>query len=64
MLLILKNCPVGYTVEQIAEANIYVLEQAFPVAMKGANFLSGGQTLEQGTARLSAMNKVKGNGPW
>lgn len=59
-----KNCPVGYTVEQIAEANIYVLEQAFPVAMKGANFLSGGQTLEQGTARLSAMNKVKGNGPW
>ena len=59
-----KNCPVGYTVEQIAEANIYVLEQAFPVAMKGANFLSGGQSLEQGTARLSAMNKVKGNGPW
>lgn len=59
-----KNCPVGYTVEQIAEANIYVLEQSFPVAMPGANFLSGGQTLEQGTARLSAMNKMKGKGPW
>ncbi len=59
-----KNCPVGYTVEEIAEANIYVLENSFPVAMKGANFLSGGQTLEQGASRLSAMNKVKGNGPW
>jgi len=59
-----KNCPVGYTVEEIAEANIYVLASSFPVAMKGANFLSGGQTLEQGTARLSAMNKVKGNAPW
>ena len=59
-----KNCPVGYSVEEIAEANIYVLEQSFPVAMPGANFLSGGQTLAQGAARLSAMNKVKGKGPW
>jgi fructose-bisphosphate aldolase class I len=59
-----KDCPVGYTVEEIAEANIYVLNQSFPVAMPGANFLSGGQTLEQGTARLSAMNKIKGKGPW
>jgi fructose-bisphosphate aldolase class I len=59
-----RDCPISYTVEQIAEANIFVLEQSFPVAMKGANFLSGGQTLTQGAARLSAMNKVKGKGPW
>ena len=59
-----KNCPLSYSVEEIAEANIYVLEQSFPVAMPGANFLSGGQTLEQGAARLSAMNKIKGKGPW
>lgn len=59
-----KSCPVDYTVEEIAEANIYVLEQSFPVAMPGANFLSGGQTLEQASARLSAMNKIKGKGPW
>lgn len=59
-----KKCPVGYAVEQIAEANIYVLEQSFPVAMPGANFLSGGQTLSQAAARLSAMNKIKGKGPW
>lgn len=59
-----KNCPQGYTVEEIAEANIYVLENSFPVAMKGANFLSGGQSLEQAASRLSAMNKIKGNAPW
>merc|ERR1712176_1155408 len=59
-----RDCPKSYSVEEIADANIFVLEQSFPVAMKGANFLSGGQTLSQGAARLSAMNKVKGNGPW
>lgn len=59
-----KKCPRPYSVEEIAEANIYVLEQSFPVAMPGANFLSGGQTLEQAAARLSAMNKIKGRGPW
>lgn len=59
-----KMCPRPYSVEEIAEANIYVLEQSFPVAMPGANFLSGGQTLEQAAARLSAMNKIKGRGPW
>merc|ERR1712087_592085 len=54
----------GYTVEEIADANIFVLEQTWAVAMKGANYLSGGQSLEQAAARLSAINKVKGNGPW
>ena len=30
-----RNCPKSYTVEEIAEANVYVFENAFPVAMKG-----------------------------
>ena len=59
-----RDCPTFHTVEEIAAANIYVLEQSFPVAMKGANYLSGGQTLEDGAARLSAINKVKGRCPW
>lgn len=59
-----KNCPISYTVEEIAEANIFVFEQSFPVAMKGANYLSGGQTLEQAAARLSAINKANTKGPW
>lgn len=59
-----RDCPAFFSVEEIAAANIYVLEQSFPVAMKGANYLSGGQTLEQAAARLSAINKVKGEVPW
>lgn len=50
--------------EEIAEANIFVFEQSFPVAMKGCNYLSGGQTLEQAAARLSAINKANKKGPW
>lgn len=59
-----RDCEESYSVEEIAKANIFVLEQSFPVAMKGANYLSGGQTLAQGAARLSAINKSKGKGPW
>mmetsp|Transcript_23687 Transcript_23687/g.26137 ORF Transcript_23687/g.26137 Transcript_23687/m.26137 type:complete len:355 (+) Transcript_23687:48-1112(+) len=59
-----RDCPTSYSVEEIAAANIFVLEQSFPVAMKGANYLSGGQSLEDAAARLSAINKNKGNGPW
>jgi fructose-bisphosphate aldolase class I len=40
-----RHCSENYTVEEIAEANIFVLEQAFPVPTKGANYLSGGQSL-------------------
>ncbi|CAB9505573.1 Fructose-bisphosphate aldolase [Seminavis robusta] len=59
-----KDCETTYTVEEIAEANVYVLEQSFPVAMPGANYLSGGQTLEQAASRLSAINKANTKGPW
>jgi fructose-bisphosphate aldolase class I len=59
-----KDCPISCTVDEIARANIFVLEQSFPVAMKGANFLSGGQTLEQAAARLGAINRIKGKCPW
>jgi fructose-bisphosphate aldolase class I len=59
-----KNCPVSYTVEEIAEANIFVFEQSFPVAMKGCNYLSGGQDLATAAARLSAINKANTKGPW
>jgi fructose-bisphosphate aldolase class I len=59
-----KNCPVSYTVEEIAEANVFVFEQSFPVAMKGCNYLSGGQDLAAAAARLSAINKANTKGPW
>jgi fructose-bisphosphate aldolase class I len=59
-----RNCPNSYTVEEIAEANVFVFEQSFPVAMKGSNYLSGGQSLEDAAARLSAINKANKKGPW
>jgi fructose-bisphosphate aldolase, class I len=59
-----KDCKQYYSVEEIAEANIFVFEQCFPVAMKGCNYLSGGQTLEQAAARLSAINRANRKGPW
>lgn len=34
-----------------------------PVAIRSANFLSGGQSLEDASARLSVMNQKKGNFP-
>ena len=34
-----------------------------PVAIRSANFLSGGQSLEDATARLSVMNQKKGAFP-
>lgn len=58
------DCPVSYTVEDIAKANVFVLEQSFPVAMKGANYLSGGQDLITAASRLSAINKANTRGPW
>lgn len=59
-----RDCPISYTVEEIADANVFVFEQSFPVAMKGCNYLSGGQSLNQAAARLSAINKANTKGPW
>ena len=59
-----RDCIAPYSVEEIAKANVFVFEQAFPVAMPGANYLSGGQTLEDATARLCAINRANRKGPW
>lgn len=59
-----RDCPENYSVEEVARANIFVFEQCFPVSMPGANYLSGGQTLEDAAARLSAINKANKKGPW
>jgi fructose-bisphosphate aldolase class 1 len=53
-----RDCPKSYTLMEIAEANIFVLKQSFPVAMKGANYLSGGQTLDEAAARLNVINRI------
>jgi fructose-bisphosphate aldolase, class I len=58
-----KKCPTKYSVKDIAQANIDVFRRCMPVAIRSANFLSGGQSLEDASARLSVMNQLKGNFP-
>ena len=42
-----------------SQANIDVFRRCMPVAIRSANFLSGGQSLEDASARLSVMNQVR-----
>jgi fructose-bisphosphate aldolase, class I len=51
------------TDEQIAETTVRNFRWNVPAAVPGIVFLSGGQTDEQATARLNAMNKI-GPHPW
>ena len=49
--------------EEIAEASVRCYRWVVPAAVPGIVFLSGGQSDEQATARLDAMNRI-GPHPW
>ena len=49
--------------EEVAERTIQVLKRCVPAAVPGIAFLSGGQSDEQATANLDAMNRM-GPLPW
>ncbi len=59
-----KDLPDRASPEQVAEATIKVFRRAVPAAVPGINFLSGGQTPEEATANLNAMNAMFPNAPW
>jgi hypothetical protein len=48
-----------YTREAIADANLRTLRRTLPVSVRTVNYLSGGQTLADASARLDAINKMK-----
>src|SRR5215813_757278 len=50
-------------VEEVAEKTVKVLKDCVPASVPGIAFLSGGQSDEEATAHLDAMNKL-GNLPW
>jgi fructose-bisphosphate aldolase class I len=50
-------------VEEVAEKTIRMLKACVPAAVPGIAFLSGGQSDEEATAHLNAMNRI-GNLPW
>ena len=51
------------SVEQVAEQTVKLLKGCVPGAVPGIAFLSGGQSDEEATAHLDAMNKI-GELPW
>ncbi len=63
MVLPGKNYPQQAGVEEVAEATIRCLKSAVPAALPGIVFLSGGQSDEDATAHLNAMNQM-GPHPW
>jgi fructose-bisphosphate aldolase class I len=63
MVLPGKSCPEQASVEEVAAETIRCLKSSVPAALAGIVFLSGGQTDEQATAHLDAMNRM-GPHPW
>jgi len=59
-----QACPTKFTHEQIAIATVTALSRGVPPAVPGITFLSGGQSEEDATINLDAINKYKGKNPW
>jgi fructose-bisphosphate aldolase class I len=63
MVIAGKKSPRQASVEEVAEKTIMVLKRCVPSAVPGIAFLSGGQSDEDATAHLDAMNRI-GGFPW
>jgi len=57
-----KDNPKQAGVQEVAERTLRVLKRTVPAALPGVVFLSGGQTDENATAHLDAMNRM--GAPW
>ena len=58
-----KKCSTQASVVEVAEKTIRLLKACVPAAVPGIAFLSGGQSDQEATAHLDAMNKIAGL-PW
>jgi fructose-bisphosphate aldolase, class I len=58
-----QECPKQPSVEEVAVATLRCLRRYVPAAVPGIAFLSGGQSEEDATAHLNAMNAL-GDLPW
>src|SRR5438876_12319506 len=58
-----KKCAKRASVEEVAEKTVRLLRACVPAAVPGIAFLSGGQSDEEATAHLNAMNRI-GHLPW
>src|SRR5262245_17207423 len=58
-----KKCAKRASVAEVAEKTVLMLKICVPALVPGIAFLSGGQSDEEATAHLDAMNKI-GDLPW
>lgn len=58
-----EDSPQQVSPEEVAQATIRTLRRTVPTAVPGIVFLSGGQSAEDATKRLNAMNAM-GDHPW
>ena len=63
MVLSGKDCPEQASVEEVALATLRCLKASVPANLPGIVFLSGGQSDENATLHLNAMNEF-GHSPW
>jgi fructose-bisphosphate aldolase class I len=60
MVIAGKKCAKRTSVDEVAEKTVRVLKACVPPAVPGVAFLSGGQSDEEATAHLDAMNRIGG----
>nr|CCQ42786.1 aldolase homolog B [Leucosolenia complicata] len=60
------ECPdrSSYKPEDIALATVTALQRTMPAAVPGVTFLSGGQSEEEASRNLNAINQLDANKPW
>uniref|UniRef100_A0A0A9WBE0 Fructose-bisphosphate aldolase n=1 Tax=Lygus hesperus TaxID=30085 RepID=A0A0A9WBE0_LYGHE len=58
------QCPIKYSPDEIAEATVTAFQRTIPPAVAGVTFLSGGQSEEEASVHLDAINKFVGRKPW
>ncbi len=58
------DCKKKATAEDVARATVTALQRTVPVAVPGICFLSGGQSEDEASINLNAINQYKGKKPW
>ncbi|KAF6016512.1 hypothetical protein EB796_025179 [Bugula neritina] len=59
-----QSCTKSYTAKDVAKATVTALQRTVPAAVPGIVFLSGGQSEEEATLNLNAMNQLEMVKPW
>ncbi|XP_046706090.1 fructose-bisphosphate aldolase B [Silurus meridionalis] len=58
------SCPKKYTPQEVAMATVSALRRTVPAAVPGICFLSGGQSEEEASLNLNAINQTPLHRPW